>query len=63
MQKGKFVIPLTSTDQVLVLLLPTRVVYRLHLLYLILRRNTANEGNLPPLVKRMHWAKSKGLVA
>lgn len=28
-----------------------------------LRRNTANEGNLPPLVKRMHWAKSKGLVA
>ena len=29
MQKGKFVIPLTSTDQVLVLLLPTRVVYRL----------------------------------
>ena len=28
-----------------------------------LRRNTANEGNLPPLVKRMHWAKRKGLVA
>lgn len=29
MQKGNFIIPLASTEQVLALLLPTRVVYRL----------------------------------